>query len=313
MREYLKLFKENLKISLLFLVFVVVYLLQAVMAAPDKNAIDKYHVSASTLHALTLTIAIPYVLIWIFGLVGYLRLKSYVNVLGTSKDGSAWRQISQGILLLVLWLPFTVLTSALAKAFYTAHPADTAWMVRLLNYGHIVLLFPAFYLLYVGSKKLVAVAKVQAYGLTQRQSAMFLIFSVLYVFIALNDTTRQMATNNSMVATYYLPDWLTVVTVLIPRLLIWFIGCAAVSNIMRYRRKVKGTIYREGLHNIAYGLGVVICGIVVLRVIQSLSAQIGGASLGLLLLIIYALLALLGTGYALVSKGSKRLLKIEES
>jgi hypothetical protein len=313
MRESGKILLRYPKLTALFLLSAVGYVALTLTSTPTKETLQQYHVTATQLHEIALTITIPYIIIWIFGLVGYLRLRSYVTAIGDSADGKAWREICNGVLLLVLWLPLNVLLSSLATNFYQTHPEATANSIRLLNYFNILIMLPAFYLIYIGSKKLVEVAKVRAHGLTQRQSAAFIVFSILYVFVALSDTGRQVAHSGAEVATYYLPDWITVVTILIPRVLTWFIGLAAVANIMLYRQKVKGAIYKEGLRYMALGLYVVVVAIVVLRTIQSLSSAIGSWSLGFLLLLIYGLLAILGTGYALVSKGAKRLQKIEES
>jgi uncharacterized membrane protein len=312
MRETRKLLLRYPKLTALFAFFSVAYIAVTLRSVPTQDALNKYHVTSTQLHQISLTIVLPYILIWTIGLIGYLRLRTYVRALGDSEDGRAWGQICNGVLLLVLWLPLNVLLAGVAEEFYRNHPESTANSIRGLNYFNTIIMLAAFYLVYVGSKKLVEVAKVKAHGLTQRQSALFIVFSVLYVFIALSDTSRQVSHGASNIATYYLPDWLTVITILIPRILTWFIGLAAVANIMLYRKKVKGTIYKEGLSHIAHGLYLVIGGIVALRTIQSLSSVIGDWSLGLLLLLIYVLLAVLGAGYVLVSRGTKRLLKIEE-
>lgn len=313
MRSLLKLFMQFKALTVLFLGFTVVYIGQAVRSIPNPQILEKYHISLDQIHVLTLTVMIPYIIIWFIGLVGYMRLKLYVDALGDSDDGRGFQKILYGILLLVLWLPTSVLLSGVATGYYGNHPEATAEQIRIVNYFNVVVLVPAFYFIYAGSKKLGLVAKVKTHGLTQRQSLLFMIFAVLYTFLVLSDTYRQVAPDSTTVATYYEPDWLIVLTIIIPRLVTWFIGLAAVANIMLYRQKVKGAIYRLALKYLAAGIGIVVVTIIVLRALQSLTSVLGHWSLGLLFLLVYALLVILGTGYVCIAKGASRLLKIEES
>jgi hypothetical protein len=312
MKSLLRLFLRFKFLSLLFVGFTVVYIGQALNSVPDARILHKYNVSLDQLHVLTLSVIIPYIIIWFIGLVGYMRLKVYVNALGDSQDGTAFRNVALGILGLVLWLPTSVLLAGVASGYYGHHPDSTATQIRIVNYFNVVVVLAAFYYLYIGSKQLGAVAKVKSHGLTQRQSFYFMIFSVLYTFVALSDSVRQASHDPTVVATYYEPDWLIVLTVLIPRLIGWFIGLAAVANIILYRKKVKGAIYKLALRQLAIGLGIVVFAVVILRVLQSLTSVLGKFNLGLLFLLVYVLLVVIGAGYVYIARGASRLLKIEE-
>ncbi len=300
------------KLTALFILFSGIYLALSLLLPADKAALDKYHLTAAKAAGLTLTITIPYLMIWFVALVGYLRLRSYTETISNSKDGSAFQTISTGILWLALWLPISAVATTAATGYFHAHPASTPLMIILINYLNIIILLPAFLLVNLGSKKLLAIIKKPESTLPQALMILFIGFLALYLFMVLRDPARQFPTDSVHVASYYLPDWLTVTTLIIPRLVAWFLGVQAIYNIYLYRKKVKGAIYRHALDNLAMGLGGVVITIVALRCYQSLSAQLTQLSLGAILLVIYALLVLMSVGYIFIAKGAKSLQRIEE-
>ncbi len=300
------------KISGLFILFSIIYLLQSLLTKPDKTSLEKYHLTVAHAHELGLTIAIPYLIIWFIALIGYLRLRDYTESIKDSKDGAAFATISIGVLWLALWLPLSAVIAGFTTHIYNLHPGATASMVWLNNYLNIVLLFPAFVIIHSGSKKLLSLIKVVRQPSFQKTTLVFIGLSALYLLLVLHDPARQVPTHSAPVASYYQPDWLLVLTVIIPRLIMWFLGIQAMQNIYLYRKRIKGSIYQSALNNLARGIGSVVVAVVVLRSLQSLSSMLGRASLGLLLLIIYMLLIVIAIGYVFIANGAKKLKRIEE-
>lgn len=299
-------------LSGLFLIFSAVYLLNVVLTPPDKITLEKYNISSGQLIALLLTITIPYVIIWFIALGGYLRFKHYTDHIKASRDGTAFDIISRGILLLTLWLPFSALVGAFTGYYTNHHPSATAAMVRLDNYANLLLLLPAFLLINRGAAKLLTLIRKPIHQLPQTWMMVYIVFSAVYVFLALHDPARQVPTRDVLEATYYLPDWATLTTLVIPRLIMWFLGIQAVYYLYSYATKVKGSLYKLALVNLARGIGVVVGATIILRGFQSLSTQLNHLNLGALLLIIYILLLIICVGYYLIAKGAKRLRQIEE-
>ncbi len=301
------------KLTAIFIVFSIAYVLLSTLLPADKAAMVKYHVSHAQLIGLTLTVTIPYLLIWFIALVGYLGFRSYVHTIRKSKDGKAFRPLAQGILILALWLPVTAIAGVLATAYYHAHPEATATMTILNNYLNLPILFAGFWLIHQGSKRLLTNIRKPETSLPWSIMFVFISFASAYTLLVLHDPARQFPTHNVLVASYYLPDWLTMVTVLIPRLIIWFIGVQAVYNVYQYRKNVKGLLYQDALRNLAQGIGGVVLTIVVLRCFQSLSSQIEDLSLSAILLLVYVLLAIISIGYIYIARGAHRLQQIEET
>jgi hypothetical protein len=312
MNRFGMLLRKNWIISAPFLALAVVYIWQVLTAtvSPDEQA--QYHASEAQIHKLSLAIALPYIVIWIVGLVGYLWLRSYTAYLGKDKDAGGFRSLTFGVGLLTFWLPLSTLASGLASSYYTNHPAATASLVRLVNFANILLLLPAFWLVYQGTIRLLQSAKVTRNGLSPKQTILYILLCALYVFVVFHDPVRLTVRDDVQAATYYMSDWWILLTIVIPRLIMWYLGLAAAANIILYRHKVKGSIYKEGLRLVAFGLTGVVISTIVLRIVQSLSIQLSKLSLLVLFLVVYVLLAIIAVGYVYLAKGASRLQKIEE-
>ncbi len=313
MRDIGKLLLRYRDISLMLFVFILIYIGQAFVMPVSSGTLQRFHLTEFQYHETLLAVAIPYVIIWSIALVGYLRLKAYCAALGKSKDGQAFEYLTKGMFWFTLWLPLSTLIGVYGEYAYHDHVDFTPNIVRMIVYANIILLVPPFLYVYRGSTELLKVAKTKVPNPTFKSTIGFITFASMYTFVVMHDSARQIAVNANTPATYYLPDWLILLTVVIPRLLLWYLGVLAVQNILLYRNKVKGIIYRKALQNLATGIGAVTILIIVLRCVQSLNNPLSKLSLAALLLIVYGLFILMAVGYILVSKGAKELLAIEES
>lgn len=303
---------RNKLITGLFVLLTLAYAGITFLSDVEQKTLDKYNISQGQVKGLLLTIALPYIIIWFIALAGYLRVRAYSSSIASSPDGKAFTVISRGLFYLVLWMPLTAVASALATHYYTDHPSATAAITILNNYFNLIILFAAFYYIYQGSTKLTKLVKRPAFNASLGITLAYISFSALYVLFSLYDVSRRAPMGSVETASYYQPDWLIVSTILIPRLLMWFLGILAVQNILLYRQKIKGKLYKSALNNLALGIGWVVLSTIVLRSFQSLGTQLSDSGLGIMLLIIYLLLILISVGFVLISKGAKSLQKLEE-
>lgn len=300
------------RVALVFAAFTLIYVLQTLLIPADKSVLSRYGITSGQLTVLSLAVIIPYLIIWFIALTGYLRLDDYTDSIDGTKDGRAFRDIAKGLLLIAAWMPVSAIVSA-QVSYYSRSNHDMAPTLTILNnYLNIIWLSAAFYLIYIGSKKLLGVLNKRSPAMPEWFVLLYVAMSALYAFLVLHDPARQNPSDSVSIATYSLPDWLTVTTIVIPRLLVWYLGAQAVYNIFTYRMKVKGTIYKEALHDVAKGLGWTVVGLIVLRCFQSLSTPINKLSLGLVLLIVYVLLVLISVGYIFIARGAKHLKQIED-
>lgn len=299
-------------ISSIFLILSLVYLGISTFSKPDPATLTKYHITSAKLTAIVLTISLPYIVIWVVALIGYIRFNTYVDLIKRSKDGAAFKTMSHGLLLLAAWLPVSAVASSVATNVYQKNPGRTAAMIILVNYINILLLLPGYALLYRGARKLLPLVKTSAATLSQSINVAFISFASAYTFVTLEDPARHMATSGVPVAAYYLPDWLIIFTLVIPRLIMWYLGVKAVQYLYLYRNKVRGVLYKQALDNLARGFGGVVLITIILRIIQSLSTPLSKLSLAALLGIIYVLLIMIAVGYGFIASGAKKLQQIEE-
>jgi len=300
-------------LSGLFITFSLVYVAQTALIRPDQATLDKYHLSAAQAVVLGLTVALPYLVIWFIALVGYLRFKSYTDKITKTKDGKAFRIMGQGLLLLSLWLPFSAVLGNVTTQYYRDHPEATAWMVNINNFANIIILLPAFILLSRGASKLLPLIRRSHVPIPTIAILTGVCLSAIYVFLVFHDPARQFPTKEVETAAYYLPDWAILFGLILPRLIMWFLGAQAVYYLFLYHRKIKGALYKTALNNLARGIAWVVATIILLRFLQSLSGLLSELSVGLLLALIYVLLILIAVGYVLIAKGARKLLAIEEA
>lgn len=305
-------FLREKRLTALYALFIVIYLLQNLVPAVDAKTLAKYQISATQLKLLGLTVALPYIIIWLISLVGYVRLKQYSRTIASDKDGKAFNTISYGVLGLSLWLPLSTIISNWFTQLYHSHSAWTANLVRLDNYLNLVILFISFWLINKDTTQLLPLIKKSSFVSTQGAIFAYLAFAALYVLLVLHDPARTQPTDAADVATYYLSDWLIVVTLIIPRLFYWFLGLQSVQHLYLYRVKVKGKIYKAALKSFALGIAMVTGVTILLRCLQSIGSLVQEFSLGLILGLVYLLLILLAAGYILIARGAKRLQKLEE-
>lgn len=303
------------RISAIFLGLTALYIGMILLVEPAAATLAKYSVSATQMRLFSLAIAVPYVIIWFIALIGYLRLKKYTSLIQNSKDGKAFAAVALGILWLALWLPISSIASGAAAHYYAVHPESTAFLTQAINYLNLVILFIGFYIIYRGSEKLLALIKKPRSLVTGNAllgPMIFIALSALYVLLVLSDPVRQLPDQSASVATYYQPDWLIVATVVIPRLITWYLGIQAARNIYYYSREMQGSLYRNALKYLAIGVGSIVLATVALRITQSLNRVLSELGLGLILIIVYILLAIISVGYIMIAKGARRLQRLEE-
>jgi hypothetical protein len=217
------------------------------------------------------------------------------------------------VLWFALWLPLSALINATGGLVLSHRPALDHTVIPFENYANLVILIPAFVYIYLGARLLVLTVRGIVPVVSQRTTLFFIAFSAFYSFITLEDAARRIPADPATPASYYMADWLIVLTIVIPRLLMWYLGVQGVQFIRQYRRKVPGVIYSSALQRLAIGLGVTTLMIILLRLLQSLMNPLSHLSLAVLFLLVYALFAGLAVGYVLIAKGARQLQRIEEA
>lgn len=304
--------KRHLTIYTSFLVLIVLYLINVInISATDAN-VAKYNLSQSQAFYLVLGIALPYVIIWLIGLAGYIRLNEYYWAIKNSSDGKAVSWLSWGILWLLLWLPITSVLGGYLDKFARYHIGFTTSAMMIKLYVGVAILFMAYSMLYFGSRRLVGTLRRPAKARSRKiwgslAVAVYLLGAAIYIYVLFkpNGITGGNPVN-------YMPDWVYLITAVVPRLVMWLMGLAAVWNLYFYAKWVTGRLYKRSFRVVAFGLALIIASLVAVVLITALSDT---PSFGLraILEIIYGLLLVVATGYVLVAIGASHLRQIEKA
>lgn len=301
-------------IVIIFSILAAVYVGLTFIIPSDSDAASRYNLSASEIKILSLTVIVPYILIWSAAAYGFWRLKVYSTKIHKSKDGKALGWIADGLLLLALWLPISAILSTGSRRLYENNSGMIEPLVIITNYINIIIAFMAFYLIYKGASKLPDVLKQFDVGFS-RQTIFWPLYAsigTIFIYFTLKNPARQHPTEQVSIATYYLPDWLLVATIIIPSLVILYFGLRAVAYILSYARKSPGVIYKNALRNIAAGIYIAVVSMIALRMLSSFTPWFQQQSLKIILGIIYLLLIFIGAGYLFIARGARKLQKIEE-
>jgi len=290
---------------------VALYAAQVLLFPAPRN--PKYNINTPTYIALVVTLMGPWIATWAFGVTGYLRLESYARSIKDEASARPFRYLSRGIMFLV----WGIIVATVISTFSSHHPSDVSINMPATiidNYLYSIVPLAGFYYIWRAVQLLVhAKAKRKQFVdlATVVPAIALAALTAAYVYLVFTNPSRQVGVGTTP-ASYYLPDWLIVVSVIIPVVLSWTLGLLAVINIYRYQQKVAGFIYRRFMRTVAFGVIFIIGGSILVQALLSIGSQrLAGIGLGSALGIIYLFLVLQLAGYLLVSRGSKKLTLIE--
>jgi uncharacterized membrane protein YidH (DUF202 family) len=297
----------------IFVTLALAYLGLTFGTPPDAASANKYHLSNEEIRLLQLTITIPLIAIWFVAYYGYSRFNRYAVTVKDSPEGRGWKNFVEGLLLLALWLPVSSVINRLTRYLYHDNKDLVAPLTIVKNYVSLLILLAAFALLYKGANKLLkSIDQSMPDVLRSKAMALLVLVSGLFAYVALISPNKRVAADEASRAAYYLPDWLIILTIIIPYIIIFYLGFRVVQDINLYRRNATGVLYRSSLSLLAKGVGIVILLIMALRYFESLTGLLSQASLKVFLLVIYILVFLIAAGFVVIALGAKKLQKMEE-
>lgn len=301
------------KLFLVFISLLALYLILTFVIPPNPETLGRYGITAIQARLLRLAIAVPFALIWCTAFYSYVRLKEYAYLIDNSRDGKAFIRIANGLGILAVGQALQSVFSSLLN--YRAHvsPEFLPTAVILRHYAAIIISLVAFWIVYSGARALKNGIKG---GLSARK-LLFVQFGLLllvitYAYVVFANPARNQALSSSSPAIYYLPDWLIILSIILPYAYVWYMGLLSALSINTYRDHVNGIIYKRSFKQLAYGIGIVISGSILLQYLTAVGNLLTDWGLAQLLSIVYLLLITIATGYILIASGARKLQKIEE-
>lgn len=276
---------------------------------PVANA-GQYHLSFLALLLLRLTIILPLLIIWLVAARGALRFWRYAGMLHGSPEEPAMRNIARGLIWAAVYIVSIGLPGAVLPYIH-----DETWRhiwIGLDTFLPLVLSLVAFVQLYLGSQLLGSVGHFVTW--TRRFALvvlLYLVFCVVFVmgFVYHPDFLHGNSADTSITGVLTTPQLL--VGVVLPYLVLWFLGLVTCANITKFSRYVTGSLYRRALRGLVAGIVGIIVFAVVLQALTLVSPALEHASLGILLLVVYGLVILYAVGFAFIAVGSRQLIQIE--
>ncbi len=289
-----------------------VYVILTFMA-PAAASTTRYGLTLAQTNLLRFTVILPLLFIWATLLYSITRFRRYRDLLDGDKEGIAFEKIVMGLWMLLIVAVVPSLVSSIAN--YWPDSAEVLKFSTIIrNYISAVFYLIGFWYLWQGSRDLYHTV---ASGLPSNKYRLPILIGVIILAIALvtaiaNNPYRSTSTDPLVNPTYYLPDILIFLTIVIPYVLTWLFGGLTILNLLSYTRKVQGSIYRKTFSYFAYGLIITIVLLVLLQFLSQANAALGHAALSVILVIIYLLFFSIAAGYLLIARGARKLTAIEE-
>jgi hypothetical protein len=299
------------KLVIAFILLGVIYLVQVLTVSSNDQALRRYHLSVTQAVLLSLAIVVPYMIIWAIALVGYLRFRHYVRSIRASRDGQAMFLVMCGLFWLLLWLPLNSIAGNLTTKLSSSHPSWSIGLHRADLLFQLSILFLAFVFLYLGSRHILSLrdGRPTERSLLWKQGfyTLYACCSALYIFVIFTISGRR-----HQPASPYFSDLFLLCLVMVPRLIMWFLGIHAVWNLRAFSRNTVAKIYGEAFKYVAAGVGLVILALVAIGVLDT-GNEMSHYSLGSILAIVFVLLVVMAAGWLILARGTGKLERIEQA
>jgi len=305
---------RKLNMRSVMMAVVIVWGIYAILTliAPSSTATTRYNLNQTQINLLRTTMLLPHLLIWISAAFAFVRFQNYTILIKDTPESPTFKKFTIGILLLLLSVIITALTGAIAS-FYPGSVDVQKASVIARNITTVGLYLLSFLFIFQGSRELN-----EAKGYKENSTVRFVVMTIIiglttaFTWLIFHNDYRTVTNNPLIRPTYYLPDWLIVLTVIIPYIAVWIIGSMAVVKLYTFAKKVPGIIYKQAFLSISKGLIALILLSISLQFLSQLGVIFAGAKLSIILILVYLILFSISIGYMLIARGSRKLSAIEE-
>ena len=283
-----------------------------ILVLPYRHApIAHHHLSATEYRLASAAIALPVIAVWFFAFWGYAKLREYSDTILKSHEGPHFDRLASGCAWLAWGLPLATISSLILGSLTTRWVGFHSTSIIITNYIALIVPLIAFVIISSAGNGLIGKERPRL-DLTSARLTMvvFLAIGVAYCFFVFRslDLTSLTSTQNP----YFLPVWLTILSVIIPYLYAWFIGLLAAYEITLFSINMRGLLYRRALLYMVVGLVIIIVSSIALQYINSVWPRTDTIVFDFHLLIALIVRVVGGVGFIILAIGANRLKKIEE-
>lgn len=285
--------------------FIILYLVLSVSLPVDQKNLSQLHLNIAQYRVFILSVLIPYCFIWIAGFFAYNRMQSYTRLIDGEREEPAFRRITDGIIVMAWGMVIPAVIGVILRGIAASHPSFTPAVSVINNYLMLLVPLIAFTYIGIGTRFLSDLVKHRpSYKGLKVFAFLFIALGVIYCYL----TLHAWFTGGNP---YHLSLPLTMITIMLPYLYVWFLGFLACYELVVYAQNIKGLLYKHALNQLTIGLGITIVSSIFIQFISIVFAS-DLPNLAFVLIVLYVFLALEALGFILVALGANRLKKIEE-
>lgn len=292
----------------LYVSAVVLYLILNLLIPLNRATREAYNFSLSQAHIIAFITALPLFGVWFVAFFCYGRLQKYAASIQGAKEGTAFRRIADGVMVLSWGLVAQAFASLVLGGLSDHVTGFDLSALALLAYIKIGFALVAFSLIASGARRLLTAR--QVYASLPNTKLLVLVFAVIATIYSYLTLHLRMHQPNTVP---HLPVYWHLGTIVIPYIYSWFLGLIAAFDLSTHARAINGRLYRRSLHLLATGLICLIITAILMQYLNSVFiATVGSFSINAVLLVDYFLLFGMALGYVLMINGVRGLQKIEE-
>ncbi|HEX7259536.1 MAG TPA: hypothetical protein VF272_01235 [Candidatus Saccharimonadia bacterium] len=282
------------------------------LSSPVADSARNFNATTFQFRAIQISVIIPVIIIWSVALWGSLKFKRYAQNIIESQDGQALHSVANGLIALVFGLALNSMIQAV-QPLLRGSSYFNEWVI-FANYLELAVVLVSFYMIYRGALKLVSLVQFKGFARAQAGVILALVgLGTLYAWLLAMNPYRQASPDITRIVPLYLPDWLIVVSIIVPYLLAWYMGLMAAMSILLYQRNAPGIIYRRSARHLSFGMLAIATSSVLLQMLSAIGPSLSHLGLNSILLILYLLIIAYGFGHIMVAYGAKQLAKLEEA
>jgi hypothetical protein len=272
---------------------------------PTTAANERFGLVGLKLLLIQITFIIPYVTTWVIGAFAASNLKRRANYTTDPLTKLGYQYFSTGITFLVIGTMIAQIV-ALPRSFYPDDVSVITLITIVTNYINVFFPLIGFAYFFIGAKQFFPSLKIKS-DIRITSTVIVTLLGSIYTLLVFTNSTRQIALTPDTAPTYYIPDILIILTIVIPILITWFFGFNAALTMGE--TPDTDSLEQKGFSQLTSGIWLIVFSSIILQGIVSLgSERFLTLGIGLTLLLIYFFLFVICTGYFLVASGSRKLL-----
>jgi len=286
------------------------YLYLTIEGPVNTQSQQIFSLSILQLRLLQLSVAIPYLLIWLVIMYGILQLDRYRR-----HEDKNQRKLFSFITAGIAFLGSSTVLSALIGAVrsYTRATGTTELyktLTLISNYLHILFPFLAFCLILFGISRTATVGKIFNRENIALVTILIFLIGGFYIPLVFTNDSRNAPTSESVTSTYFLSDSMIISTVIIPLLITWAAAFLAVLSLNDVRMVRDTGLAKKGVKHLIFGIWFIIIASMLLQSLLSLGGgRLLSLGLGFILFLIYQFLILEAVGYMYISSAARKFVR----